>query len=369
MMNKGRNVFLPALFLVFITECLAQPDLPDRSKLDSLDSWINNYMLENNIPGCLIAVASKGKILDIRTYGMANVELDVPVTDTTIFEIGSVSKQFIAASTLLLCEKQKLSLNDQIQKFIPDIPGEWYGITIEQLIRHISGIPDYEIIAGYDFYGSRKTLQDIINVAHSRPVDFAPGTGWNYSNTGYYLLSIILERIENKPLDCILDSLLFRPIRMYSTRLADPDDIICGRSSGYWVDKSGNLINRRATETSSTLGAGAMVSTASDLALWDNALRSEEILTDKQKKEMWSETVLPVGKKTGYAMGWAVSPYMGIKRHYHGGQVAGFVTHFTRLPDQNMSIIVFANMHQVSSFKICRAVMHRWIHELGDIPK
>ncbi|MBI9070938.1 MAG: beta-lactamase family protein [Melioribacteraceae bacterium] len=361
-----KRVFI--LILVFTSFVTAQIAEPSDSALIKLDKWINNYLNINNVPGGLAAVASKGKIVHVKPYGMANVELSVPVSDSTVFEIGSISKQFVVAAVLLLKEDGKLKLEDSIHDYLPFLPGEWLGVTVKHLMNHTSGIPDYEEIRTYDVYRFRLTPEDVIKIAHSRPMDFKPGTGYYYSNTAFYLLSMIVERIEGKPLGQILESRIFAPLNMHQTRMANPEDIIPKRASGYWENKTGELINRFPTETSSTLGAGGLLSSVYDMAKWDEALYSDKILNEKSKQEMWTSTVLPNGVNTNYGFGWSVRSYMGLKAQSHSGQVAGFVANFARFPEEEICVIVFMNRYRVNSHKLKYAVLHTFIPGLGSIP-
>jgi CubicO group peptidase (beta-lactamase class C family) len=317
--------------------------------MEALDARVKAHLQENNIPGGLVAVASRGRILHLKTYGEANVELSAPVTDSTVFEIGSISKQFVTAAIMMQVQDGLLGVDDPIQMYLSDLPSEWVGITIRQLMTHTSGIPDYEEIRTYDVYRYRMTPQDVIAIAQSRPMDFEPGTGYYYSNTGYYLLSMIAERVDGHPLGKVLQNRIFGPLRMTQTRLADPEAIIPHRAAGYWVDRRGELINRNPTETSSTLGAGGILSSAYDLAKWDEALYGEQLLSAASKERMWSTTILPDGTNTGYGFGWRVTPFRGETSRSHGGQVGGFVANFTRLPDHEVSFIVFLNRYRVSS--------------------
>ncbi len=331
----------------------AQVIRPTADDLTVMDERIQAEMAANNIPGVLIGVASRGRLVHVQSYGMANVELRVPVSDSTVFEIGSISKQFIATAIMLLVEEGGVGLDDGIHEYLHDLPGEWLGVTVRQLLTHTSGIPDYEEIQTYEAYRFRFTPEQIIRVAHSRPMDFEPGTGWYYSNTGYFLLSLIVERIEGRPLSQVLRSRIFEPLGMNQTRLADPEDIILHRASGYWVDRMGiELMNRDATQTSSTLGAGGLVSSVHDMAKWDEALNGDRILSDESRSAMWTPVVLPNGDDTGYGFGWNVGQYRGYRSVGHSGQVAGFTANFRRLPDQELAIIVFTNRYRVSSWRI-----------------
>jgi CubicO group peptidase (beta-lactamase class C family) len=360
---------LISTFLVFgSATASAQLVQPSAEALAELDLLIRDHMSNYNIPGGLVAVASRGRIIHLRPYGMANVELSVPVTDSTVFEIGSISKQFVSAAVLLLVQEDRLELDDPIHQYLPHLPSEWLGVTVRHLLTHTSGIPDYEEIRTYDVYGFRLTPGEVIQIAHSRPMDFAPGAGWYYSNTGYFILSMIVERIEGRPLGQVLQSRIFEPLGMTQTRMADPEVIIPHRASGYWVDKAGDLINRRPTETSSTLGAGGILSSAFDLAKWDEALYGDRLLSAESKAIMWTEVILPNGEGTGYAFGWSVRPYQGLTSQSHGGQVAGFVANFSRFPEQGAAIVVFLNRYRVSSGNLRVAVLHTFMPSLGPIP-
>ena len=361
---------LISTFLMFgATAAPAQVVRPSADALSELDRRIESYLEEYNIPGGLIAVTSRGRIIHLKAYGLANVELSVPVTDSTVFEIGSISKQFVSAAAMLLVQEGRLGLDDPIHRYLPDLPSEWLGVTVRQLLTHTSGIPDYEEIATYDVYRFRLTPEEVIRIAHSRPMDFAPGTGWYYSNTGYFLLSMIVERIEGQPLGRVLESRIFGPLGMTQTRMADPEAIIRHRAAGYWVNKVGDLINRNPTETSSTLGAGGILSSAYDLAKWDEALYGNALLSAESKAAMWTPAVLPSGENTEYGFGWGLRPYEGLRQLSHGGQVAGFVANFSRFPDQEVAIIVFLNRYRVSSNRVKVAVLHTFMPSLGPIPE
>ena len=173
---------------------------PSRAQLAELDRRIRSDMEEFNIPGVLVGVSSRGRLVHWKAYGMANVELSVPVSHSTVFEIGSISKEFVSAVVMQLVEEGRLGLDDGIHEYLSFLPSEWLGVTVRQLLTHTSGIPDYEEIQTYEAYRFRFTPEEIIRVAHSRPMDFAPGTGYYYSNTGYFLLSLMVERIEGRPL-------------------------------------------------------------------------------------------------------------------------------------------------------------------------
>jgi CubicO group peptidase (beta-lactamase class C family) len=369
MLTKPSARFLASACL-FIVASLADAQViqPGARALSDLDDLVESYMEENNVPGGLIAVASRGRLVHLQSYGLANVELNVPVSETSVFEIGSISKQFVAAAALLLVEEGELDLDAGIHEYLADLPSEWLGVSMRQLLNHTSGIPDYEEIRSYDVYRFRLTPEEVIRIAHSRPMDFAPGTGWYYSNTGYFLASMIVERIDGRPLGQVLQARIFDPLGMTATRFADPEAIVPNRVAGYWVNKVGQLINRNPTETSSTLGAGGLMTTASDLAKWDRALYGDALLSAASKEVMWTSPVLPSGEDPEYALGWRVTPYQGMTSQSHGGQVAGFNAFFARYPEQEVAVIVFLNRYRVRTSNIAAAVLHTLMPSLGPIP-
>ena len=311
----------------------------------------------------------------VKPYGLANVELSVPPSRENVFEIGSISKQFVAAAAMLMVEEGTLDLDKSIHHYVPEIPGEWYGVTMRQLLTHTSRIPDYEEIASYDIYRFRLTAPEVIKIAQARPMDFPPGTGWYYSNTGYYLASMILERIDGKPLGDILKARIFDPLGMTQTRFADPESIIPNRAAGYWVNKNGELINRPPTETSSTLGAGGLLSSVVDFAIWDDALNKTDLLSEASKSAMWTSVTLPndetkIGWRgfEGYGFGWLLGDYLAQRSQMHTGQVAGFNAEYMRFPDRGMSVVVLSNRYRVSLTPITYAVVHTFMPDLGPVP-
>lgn len=325
---------------------IAAQQLPSVETLREIEEATQAQLIRNNIPGAAVAVASRGRILHLATYGLADVELGVPVSDSSVFEIGSLSKQFTAVVTLQLVEEGRLSLDAPIHRFLPSLPGEWRGVTVRQLLNHTSGIPDYEAIQGYEAYRDRATLTDVVAVAHRSAPDFPPGEGYHYTNTGYYLLSAILEAVESAPLDTIFDSRIFDPLGMRHTRFADPEEIIRHRVSGYYQDRNRALINRDATQTSSSLGAGGLVSTVGDLVLWDAALYGEDLLSESSKELMWAPTALPDGRVVEYGFGWEVEDFDGRTQQYHYGMTAGFIANITRLPDDDLVVVALANRYR-----------------------
>ena len=245
-----------------------------------------------------------------------------------------------------------LKLDDKVSNYIKDLPEEWVSVSIRQLLTHTSGIPDYEDIASYDVYGKRLTMPQIIKIAHSRPMDFKPGVSWKYSNTGYYLLSILASKVTKLSFAESLKKYILIPAGMEKSGLSNPEEITPQRASGYARSQSGNLINKKATEATTTLGAGGMISTVGDLIKWHTALSGNKILTKSSKILLWTSTILKDGSDTGYGFGWVVKPFNNTPRQGHNGMVPGFSSSFTRFPNHDLVVIILQNVFEASDFEL-----------------
>ena len=250
------------------------------ARADDIDRYVQSQLKRQHIPGLSLAVIQKGRIVKLRGYGFADLERKVPVTPATVFEIGSITKQFTAAAMMLLVEQNKIGLDDPIERYLTGIPEDWKPVTIRQLLTHTSGIADYEEIMGYGAYRNPMTATEVIALAAGKPLDFAPGTKWNYSNTGYFLLTLIIEKVSAEPYSQFVRSHVLDPAGMNHTRSSDPFEIIPNRSAGY-AYANGRLANRDAIQPTATGGAGMLVSTTGDLAKWDAALARQAILTNE----------------------------------------------------------------------------------------
>ena len=346
-----------------IVQVQGQVVSPTSSELNDLESFIEERIVTDKIPGLSIGIALKGELIYTKAFGYSDLEHQVPVNLNTVFEIGSVSKQFTATAIMLLVKQGKLKLDDPIQKYIPNLPGEWYGITVHHLLTHISGIPDYEAIEGYYNYRNRYTPEEIIQSAHSLPVDFKPGEGFFYSNTGYFLLSLIIEKTSGLSFEEFLHEGIFDPLDMTESGVTDPIKIIPNRAEGYYIS-IGELKNTDASNLSSTLGAGGIISSMTDLVKWENALNQNKILDKEAQDKMWKRGKLNNGEETSYGYAWSLGEYKGLKRQSHSGQMHGFVTHVIRLPDYDYVLILLTNRYQINLSGIIEATMQSFIPSL-----
>ena len=318
---------------------------------DAIDDYIAKQMQRQQIPGLSLAVVQDGRALKLQGYGFADVELKAAVTPDTVFEIGSVTKQFVAVAIMTLVEQGKVGLNDSPAKYLPDLPAAWRAVTIRQLLTHTSGIPDFEEVLGYGAYRIPTTAEQLIAKVADRPMDFPPGTQWHYSNTGYYLLGLIVEEASGEPYVTVIEKRILGPAGMTRTRSSTPVEIIAGRASGYALE-GGRVENRDPIQPTAVGGAGDLVSTASDLVRWNAFLDARSVLANESYAQIWTDQPLADGSPSGYGFGWFVTPVRGHRAREHSGGTAGFSSDILRLPDDRVTVIVLTNTYNANPVAI-----------------
>jgi CubicO group peptidase (beta-lactamase class C family) len=308
---------------------------------DQVDDLVKGEMAKHQIPGLALEVVQHGKEVKTAAYGFANLEWNVPATPETIFEIGSVTKQFTAACILLLVEEGKLSLDDKIIKYLKNTPASWSDITVRQLLAHTSGIKNYTGLDGFEL-SKHLTQEQFIAKIGEVPLVFPPGEKFSYCNTGYNLLGFIIENVSGEKYLDFLSEKILRPLSMSSTTNREPSRILKLRAAGYEQSKTNGLVNRDVDYTD-LFSAGEIVSTLGDLMKWDAALDSEKILKNSSKEQMWASSPLNDGKLTGYGFGWFLNPLNGHKNIGHSGSTSGFSASNQRFPDDGLTIVVLCN--------------------------
>lgn len=317
---------------------------------DAVDDYVRAEMKAQKVPGISIVVRRNGKIEKIAGYGVASLELNAPATPDTIYQSGSMGKQFTAAGILLLVEDGKLSLDDRLAKFYPDGPPSWHRITIRQLLTHTSGIKDYS--DEYDMHGDYDEEKQIA-VAKTIPLDFEPGTQWSYSNTGYLILGALTSKLAGKHWSEFQSERIFKPLGMTTARMISEQDIIPNRSAGYELDDKGEVKNQEwVSPTVNTTGDGALYFSARDLAAWDAALEAGKFLSAEHFKDWWTPVTLANGTTYPYGFGWGIQEQRGHLVIEHGGSWQGFRTQIARYPEQHLSVSVLANLSTAEPGKI-----------------
>jgi CubicO group peptidase (beta-lactamase class C family) len=308
---------------------------------EQVDDVVKVEMQKQKIPGLSLIVLKDGKIVKAEGYGLANVELSVPATPKTVYQSGSMGKQFVATLVMMLVEESKLKLEDKIGKYLPGSPETWKDITIRHLLTHTSGVKNY----GPLHLNFRKDYSDdqLVQIAAKLPLDFPPGEKWSYSNTGYVLLGIIINNATGKFYGDLLKEKIFGPLGMETARIISEADVIPNRAAGYRL-VAGNLKNQEYVSPSLNRTAdGSLYFTVLDLAKWDAALYTEKLLKRATLEQMWTPVKLNNGKTHPYGFGWALGNSGGKRFVRHGGAWQGFVTFIVRHLDDKVTVAVLAN--------------------------
>ena len=299
----------------------AQTSASDDAEIsEKVDAYVAAEMRTEKMPGLALAVVRDGKTIKARGYGLANIELDVPVKPETIFQTGSVGKQFTATAVMMLVEDGEIRLDDPIGKYLPGAPATWKNITVRNLLTHTSGIHDYETESltkkGAAFVNLRDdyTEDELFKKFSGWPLDFPPGSQWRYSNSGYVVLGILIHKMTGQFYGDVLQERIFRPLGMTSTRIISEADIIPNRAAGYRL-VNGEIKNQEwVSPTLNTTADGALYTNVLDMAKWDAALYTEKVLKKGSLDQMWTRVRLNDGKTAGYGFGWDINTVNGHRR-------------------------------------------------------
>ena len=328
-------------FMVNIAASAQYVSSADSSKIDALFAKWN----ATDSPGCAISIMRDGQIVYKHAYGMANLDHNVIITTDTPFHVASISKQFTAASIVLLEQEGKLSLDDDVRKYIPELPDFGAKITIRNLLHHTSGLRDQFDLLG--FAGWRYSLDLITNddvlslVMRQKELNFAPGSEYSYSNTGFTLLGEIVRRVSGKSLREFTTDRLFAPLGMKHTHFRDDHaEIIRNQAYGYSLDKKGW---RLSVTNFDTVGATSLFTTVEDLALWDENFYTQKVGGSQFTETMLHHDPLTNGESIPYAFGLITGKYRGLDIVEHSGEDAGYRAYLLRFPLQHFSVACLCN--------------------------
>lgn len=310
--------------------------------LDSVDRYVAAELTRRRIPGLSVAALRGDSVLLVRGYGFANLEHDVPATDSTIYQSGSVGKQFTAAAVVMLAEEGRLGLDDPITKYLPEGAAVWRGITIRHLLTHTSGISDYAD-STLDYrrpYGE----QDLVRLATRLPLRFAPGERWSYSNTGYLLLGAVIRKVTGRFYGEFLEDRIFEPTGMPTARVISESDIVRHRAAGYQL-VDGKLQNQSwVSPEINTTADGSLYLSVRDLSAWAIALNHGQVPRRSVLDASWTPVRLNSGGTYPYGFGWRIGEQRGYRQIGHTGAWQGFKTSIQRYPDFDLTVIVLANL-------------------------
>ena len=324
-------------FLLFCFASVSAQPASGNTVSDEVDDFVKERMQVLKIPGLALAVVKDGKVVKIGVYGAANLETGTPVKPESVFMIASLSKQFVAAAILLLQRDGKLALDDRVAKHLDGFPDSWKEITFRQLLTHTSGI--VRDPADYHPY-KQQPVTEVIEAMYSIPLHSKPGEKWLYSNAGYYILAEAITKLSGKPWDTFIAERMFIPAGMTATQPTSPSKIIPNRVSGYHQTPEGKI---NAENWIAVRPSSAFLSTIQDLAKWDAFLDQGDVLTETERRLMWTRGALTDNTPVNYGLGWFVDSYLGRTRINHEGQHPGFRADYERFPDDKLSVIVLAN--------------------------
>jgi CubicO group peptidase (beta-lactamase class C family) len=313
-------------------------------------------MNQQHIPGLALGIYRDGHIERVQGYGLANIELDVKVKPETIFQSGSVGKQFTAMGIMMLVEEGNVGLDDSILKYFPDGPSRWAPVKVSNLLSHTAGIAEYETDArtkpNGPFYLRLDNSEDeLYRKIAELPMDFQPGERWRYTNTNYVLLGMMIHRVTGKFYGDFLAERIFRPLGMTATRIISEEDIIPNRAAGYRLVK-GELKNQEwVSPTYNTTADGALYFNVVDLAKWDAALYTEKLVKQASLDRMWTVFPLKDGKPNSgnYGFAWEIATINGHRSIEHGGAWQGFTTYIARYVNDRLTVVVLTNLDSAHS--------------------
>ncbi|GAB3961480.1 hypothetical protein GCM10028805_60510 [Spirosoma harenae] len=318
-------------------------------EIDKVFAWATSAT-----PGCVCAVAQNGKVVLNQSYGSADLEHSVPVNSETVFDIGSTRKQFIAAAVLLLANEKRLSLSDDVRKYIPELSDYGHKITVDHLLTHTSGIRDWTGLLPL-----AKGKPDVLTlILRQKGLNFVPGEEWSYSNSGYVLLTEIVARVSKMSFSEFLHKRLFEPLGMKTTYVDDLHTAVKNRALAY--KKEGNQWKVDMLLGNDRGGAGAILSTAGDLVIWNEALTNNR-LGQFVSEKLQESARLNNGRKLSYARGLLVDSYRGFREIWHSGGAAGYHSWLGRYPEQGLSIVILCNSDAIAATTLGHRVADRFL--------
>lgn len=298
-------------------------------------------------PGCALGVIRDGNFIYKKGYGAGSLELGVPLTPQSVFYLGSISKQFTAASVVLAAEQGSLSLDDDIRKYVPEIPSYGKTITLREMLHHTSGFRDILsllFLAGRNSEDIHPTNELLDLVSRQKDLNFVPGDEFLYSNTNYFLMSVVIKRTTGKTLSQFAEENIFKPLGMTHTRFYDDRSVVLpGRVAGYAPRSVGGFRVDWSTNFD-MVGGGGLMSSVDDLLLWDRNFFDNKLGKGSFLKEMQTPGVLNNGKQIEYALGLFISKYRGLPTVEHAGANFGYRTELLRFPQQKFSVVCLCNL-------------------------
>jgi CubicO group peptidase (beta-lactamase class C family) len=310
-----------------------------------MEQVVQSFVKDNQFMGAVLVARGDDVLLD-KGYGFANLEWSIPDSPKTKFRLGSITKQFTAASILLLEQSGKLNVNDAVKKYMPDAPAAWDNITIFHLLTHTSGIPNFTSFSDYrKLEPFSTTVEELVARFRDKPLDFQPGEKWSYSNSGYVLLGYLLEKLSGESYARFVEDNIFKPLCMVDSGYDSNSAVIPNRASGYTRGQNG-MVNAGYIDMTIPLSAGALYSTTEDLLRWEQGLFGGKLLSPASLKKMTTPF------KNDYGFGLGIHAVNGHEEIAHGGGIEGFNTALAYYPDDRLTVVVLGNVEGLATQEI-----------------
>lgn len=342
LLSKIVKLTFAGFILLFLSVSAYGQKLEER-----IDALINSQLNDLKGPGGVFLVSRSGKPIYVNAFGMANLELQVPLTSDHVFQIGSMTKQFTAVGILLLAQDGLLDVQDPVSKFIPDFPNG-NQITIHHLLTHTSGIRDFTKMKSIQSIANKKmSAKEMVDFFKDEPVDFSPGERFDYNNSGYVILGYLIELVSSKTYAEFIERQIFDHIEMNDSYFATDRFLISGRADGYHLKDTG-YVNRTVIDFSVPFSSGSLMSTVHDLLKWQSALNETSLLNAESKKMAFTPKSLGNGEKITYGYGWHIKDINGTPSREHGGSIFGFKSMGVYLPSKDIYVVGLTNCDCIS---------------------
>ncbi len=373
-MYAALTVMLGAAIAVSSTVSSAEPES------DPVDRWVAQWMEEHHVPGLSLAVVEDGEVVKMRGYGWASLELDVPASRATVYQLASVTKAFTGGAVMVLVERDRMSLDDPVEKHLAGLPNGWHGISIRRLLTHTSGLPDIIESSPFELKPVAPNLTDSIMALADEEMQFATGTAWRYNQTNYALVQAIIEKVSGQPFVQFVRDALLEPAGMGATTFGGSSAIVEGR--GPWYSRlevtdeglrPGDRLHRIHVDYPDfMLSTGGLNSTVEDMVRWDRALGEGVVLSEASLAALWNPVTLNDGsvfrldgKLLGYALGWSTADRPEHRAVWASG---GNTVAFHRYLDDRLSVIVLTNCQGANPNALAEGVAGFYVPELREQP-
>lgn len=317
--------------------------MPDVTIQDQIDAIIEKAINENQLVGASVGVMRHNEVIFARGYGYADLDNKVEATEHTVYQVGSITKQFTALAVMILVEQGKVNLNDIMLDYLPNYPQRDHKVTIDQLLNHTSGIKSYTDIEKFWEISERDlSREEIVDLFSSEPVEFSPGENYQYNNSGYYLLGMIIENVSGMSYADFLKENVWQSLEMFDTHYLGKTEPIKNIATGY-DHKDNELVLARPLGMDNPFSGGSLGSSVLDLLKWQTALNENQLISRQSYNKMIEPGLLTGGKHTTYGYGFFRSNLNGHRKIEHGGTINGFRAQLSYYPDDGLTVTVLCN--------------------------